>query len=315
MGWLFAAQAWAQAAVAVVDAQGVSDAAPARAQKAAEAALGALTSWDVSLGPAFKKGAPKKCVGDDCAAQLARKLGALTLLLELKGVEPAKGDKAPTEKLAVDLSLWADGEELGRRKVDTTLDGLEAALRGPVDALLPSYARRGFGALVLPTDASLTVKVAGRVLKGPAGGLVGLPAGAHQVDVVFPNDTAVLRTVDVPEGGRVRVDVTPPPKPTAQPQALGGRFSGLRGGSYAVFMAGALALASGLLVGALARSTVAPYTPCVTGSDQCATLDEVNVARAQADGLTTTGNVLLGVGYGFLSLGVGLFVLDVALER
>lgn len=313
LGWLVAWQARAQAVVAVLDAQGVPDALPPRAQRAGEAAFTALSAWDVTVAPAFKKGAPKKCT-DDCAAQLAKRSGPLALLLDLKGAEPQKGDKGPPDRLSVELSLWEDGVELGRKKVDTSSDGLEASLKPALDALLPTYARRGFGGLQLPDDASLTVKVGGRALKGRPGALVGLPAGSHLVDVVFPDDRAVLRRLEVAEGARVKVDATPPPKPVLTQKAPGASFSALRGASYAVFMAGALSLASGFIVGALARSTVAPLKPCSSTSDACATLDDVNLARAQADSLVTTGNVLLGVGYGLAALGVGLFVLDVALE-
>lgn len=296
--------AHAQAIVsAVVDAQGVSDAAIKRAQRATEAALKQLAGLSVGEGPAFKKGAPKKCA-DDCAKELVQSLSTPgVVVLDLKAVDKAG------ERVSVDISLWLDGEKVGSRKGEGTIEGFEASARPALDTLLPPWAKKGFGGLRLEVEPGSVVKVDGRVSQAKAGEVVALPAGPHQLDVVFPDGHAVLQRLDVAEGTRARLAVATPAEVVSGGAAP--KSGALRATSYALWMAGAAAIAGGLVAGALAKGTGAGLSSCQGDERDCASLDEVQQKQAQAQAYTTTGNVLLGVGAGLAAVGVGLFVIDV----
>lgn len=299
------ATARAQAIVsAVLDAQGVPDAAVKRAQRATEAALKQVTGLAVGEGPPFKKGAPRRC-DDDCAKQLVASISAPgVVLLDLKAVDRAG------ERLAIDISLWLDGEKVGSRRGEGTVDGFESAAKPALEVLLPPWARKGFGGLRLDVEEGSVVKVDGRVQKAKVGDVVALPAGPHQVDVVFPDGNAVLQRIEVAEGTRARVGATTPA------QVLSGgaapKSGALRGVSYALWVAGAASIAGGLVAGALARGTGAGLSSCQGDVRDCAPLDEVQQRQAQAQAYATTGNIFLGVGAGLAAVGAGLFVIDLA---
>ncbi|MEW5740966.1 MAG: hypothetical protein AB1938_18745 [Myxococcota bacterium] len=304
---LVPAAASAQAIVsAVLDAQGVSDAAIKRAQRATEAALKQVSGLPVSEGPTFKKGAPKKCT-DDCARELVASLPTPNaVLLDLKAAD--KGG----ERVMVELSLWLDGEKVGSRRGEGTIDGFEASARPALEALLPPWGRKGFGGLRLEVEPGSVVKVDGRVSQAKPGEVVAVPAGPHQVDVVFPEGHAVLQRVEVTEGTRARLDVTSPSE-----VVQGGvkpKSGALRGVSYALWMAGAASIAGGLIAGALSKGTGAGLSSCQGDVRDCAPLDEVQQKQAQAQAYATTGNVFLGVGAGLAAVGAGLFIIDVVTE-
>jgi hypothetical protein len=289
---------------AVLDAQGVSDAAVKRAQRATESALKQVSGLTVGEGPAFKKGAPKKCA-DDCARDVVASLPSPNaVLLDLKAAD--RGG----ERVMVELSLWLDGEKVGSRRGEGTIDGFEASARPALEALLPPWARKGFGGLRLEVEPGSAVKVDGRVQAVKPGEVLAVPAGPHQVDVVFPEGHAVLQRVEVVEGTRARFSVAAPSevvKGGAAPTS-----GALRGVSYALWMAGAASIATGLIAGALAKGTGAGLSSCQGEVRDCAPLDEVQRRHAQAQAYATTGNVLLGVGAGLSAVGAGLFVIDVA---
>lgn len=299
------AVSWAQAIVsAVTDAQGVSDAAVKRAQRATESALKQVSGLAVGEGPAFKKGAPRRC-DDDCARELVRAAGAPgVVLLDLKGLDRAG------ERVAVELTLYLDGEKVGTRKGEGTIDGFESSAKGALEALLPAWARKGFGGLRLDLEEGSVVKVDGRVSKAKLGGVVALPAGPHQVDVVFPDGNAVLQRIEVAEGARGRLAVDSPAAIVSGGAAP--KSGALRGVSYGLWVAGAASIAGGLIAGALARGTGAGLASCQGDVRDCAPLDEVQQRQAQAQAYATTGNIFLGVGAGLAALGAGLFVIDVA---
>ncbi|GMU58555.1 MAG: hypothetical protein AMXMBFR34_03180 [Myxococcaceae bacterium] len=301
---LLPAASQAQAIVsAVLEAQGVSDAQVKRAQRATEAALKQVSGLPVAEGPAFKKGAPRKCTGD-CARELVAGLSTPNaVLLDLKAAE--KGG----DKVMVELSLWLDGEKVGSRRGEGTIDGFETAARPALEALMPPWARKGFGGLRLEVEAGAVVKVDGRVSQAKAGEVVAVPAGPHQVDVVFPEGHAVLQRVEVTEGTRARLGVTSPSEVVQGGAAP--KSGALRAASYALWMAGAASIAGGLIAGALARGTGAGLSSCQGDVRDCAPLDEVQQKQAQAQAYATTGNVLLGVGAGLAAVGAGLFVVDV----
>lgn len=294
----------AQAIVsAVVDAQGVSDAAVKRAQRATESALKQVSGLSVGEGPAFKKGAPRKC-GDDCATELVRGVPAPgVVLLDLKGLDRAG------ERVAVEVTLYLDGERVGSRRGDGTIDGFETAAKGALEALLPGWARKGYGGLRFDLEEGSVVKVDGRVSKAKLGDVVALPAGPHQVDVVFPDGNAVLQRIEVAEGVRGRLSVDSPAAVLSGGAAP--KSGALRVVSYSLWVAGAASIAGGLIAGALARGTSAGLASCQGDVRDCAPLDEVQQKQAQAQAYATTGNIFLGVGAGLAALGAGLFVIDV----
>lgn len=286
---------------AVLDATGVSDVALKRAQRATETALKQVSSLPVGEGPAFKKGAPKRC--EDCARDLAASLNAAgVVLLDLRALD-GKGDR-----VAVEVQLWVDGERLGVKRGEGSIEGFEAAVKPVLEALLPAWARKGFGGLRLPGEAGTVVKVDGRLASARAGDVLAVPAGVHQVDVVFPEGHAVLQRVEVGEGARVQVEALSPAEAVTGKAPRG--MSALRGVSYGVFVAGAAAIAGGLVAGALGRGTGEGLASCQGDKRDCATLDVVQAKQAQAEAYATTGNVMLGVGGGLAATGVALFIID-----
>ncbi len=295
--------AHAQALVsAILDSNGVTDSASRRAQRATETALKQVSSLAVGEGPAFKKGAPRKC-GEDCARELAQSQSAAgVVLLDLRALDN-KGDR-----VAVEVQLWIDGERVGVKKGEGSIEGFEAAVKPVLELLLPAWARKGFGGVRLQIEPGTVVKVDGRLATAKVGDVLAVPAGMHQVDVVFAQGHAVLQRVQVDEGSRVKVEALSPA------EAVTGRApkgtSTLRGVSYGVFVAGAAAIAGGLVAGALGRGTAAGLASCQGDKRDCQTLDEVQAKQAQAQAYATTGNVMLGVGSGLAVTGVGLFIID-----
>ncbi len=297
------AAASAQALVtAVLDAPGVPDARVERAQRATEAALRQVSALAVGEGPAFKRGAPKKC-DEDCAGELVASLQAAgVVLLELRGLD-AKG-----ERVAVEVQLWLDGEKVGGKRGEGTVEGFEAAVRPALEALVPPWARKGYGGLRLQFEPGTVVKVDGRLASAQAGEVLAVPAGVHQVDVIFPEGHALLQRVEVAEGSRVKVEAQAPGEAVAVKASSAG--GPLRAVSYAAWMAGTAATAGGLIVGGLGRGTQQGLTPCEGDFRGCAPLDEVLQRQQQGQAYADVGNALLGVGVGLAVTGAVLFVID-----
>jgi hypothetical protein len=291
---------------AILDANGVSDAALKRAQRATETALKQVSSLSVGEGPAFKKGAPRKC-GEDCARDLAGSLSASgVVLLDLRALDK-QGDR-----VAVEVQLWVDGERLGLKRGEGSIEGFETAVKPVLELLLPPWARKGFGGLRLQLEPGAVVKVDGRLATSKAGEVFAVPAGVHQVDVVFAEGHAVLQRVQVDEGSRVSVEALSPA------EAISGKaprsMSALRGVSYGVFVAGAAAIAGGLIAGSLGRGTADGLASCQGDKRDCQTLEVVQARQAQSEAYATTGNVMLGVGSGLAATGVALFIIDALTE-
>lgn len=302
---LWGVAASAQSIVAgVLDATNVPDAAVKRLQRATETALKQVSGLSVGEGPAWKKGAPRKC-GDDCARDLAGSFSpGGVVLLDLKAVD-GKG-----ERVSVELQLWLDGEKVGSKRGEGSVDGFETAIKPVIEALLPAWARKGFGGLRVEVEPGSVVKVDGRLVSPKAGEVLAVPAGVHQVDVIFPEGHAVLQRMEVAEGTRARLEPTSPAAMVSGSGTPAGT-SVLRGVSYGVFVAGSMGVAGGLVAGALGRGTGAGLQSCTVDTRSCASLDVVLEKQAQAQAYATTGNVMLGVGTGLLITGAGLFLIDV----
>lgn len=294
----------AQALASVVlDVNGPSEATARKAQKAIDVSLKALSAAAVKDSQPFKKGAPRKCT-DDCGQELARTVGAPGVaVLDLKGSD---------SRILFELTFWLDGERVGTRKGETPPEALEPSMKAALEQLLPGWMRKGFGAMAVQVEGGSVVKVDGRVVSARNGDLVPVPAGVHQVDVIFPDGNAVLQRLEVPEAGRVPLELDSPAVITAR--ATTGPTA-LRYASYGLFMGGAGSMAAGLIAGALSRGTGIGLTSCDTpDARSCSTLAEVQAAHLQAKQYASTGNVLLGVGASLLALGVSLFVVDVLLQ-
>lgn len=288
---------------AVLDVSGVTDSQLKRVQRAAESNLKQLSALTVGDGAPFRKGAPRACEGD-CAAQVVASLNAAgVLLLDVRGMDKTG------EKVTVELQLWLDGERLGKRTVDATIENFENASRAPLDALLPAWSKKGFGGLRLQVEPGTTVKIDGRVASAKPGQVQAVPAGLHQVDVIFPEGHAVLQRLEVPAGSRVKVEARSPQEAVAGQAPKG--FTALRGVSYGTFMAGAAVLAGGLIAGALGKNTGQGLSSCQGDVRDCATLVEVQRRQAEAQNLAQTGNVMVGIGGGLAAAGVAMFIIDV----
>ena len=302
---LAAGAAHAQAVAVVLEAQGLSEAPVRRAQRATEAALRSASALKVGEGPAWKKGAPRKCDDEACAREAVRAAGApVVALLAVRG----QGDK-----VVVDVALWLEGGKLGTRRAEGGLDELEATLGPPLLALLPQWARKGWGGLRLDAAPGTVVKVDGQLSLWHPGDVLALPAGAHAVDVLYPDGRAVLTRVAVEEGTRARLEPPAPLELTAAPPSEGG--SRLRAASYGLWMGGAALIAGSLIAGALGRGTGAGMSACRDDSRACPTIDEVQEKNRQAQAYASTANVLLGTGLGFTVAGVGLFSIDLVINK
>ncbi len=289
---------------AVVDANGPSEATARKAQKALDTALKALSSAPVSEGPTFKKGAPKKCEGAECARALVSSLGVSGVaLLDLKGSDT---------RIVFELSFWLDGERQGSRKGETPPEALEPSMRAAAEQVLPGWLRRGFGAMAVQVEGGSVVKVDGRVVAARNGELVPVPAGVHQVDVVFPSGDAMMQRLEVPEGGRVALDAEATTAVTARAST---GPTALRYGSYGLVMLGAVTAAAGFVAGALSKGTGRGLTRCDTlDARDCSTLADVLRANTQAQEYAAFGNLLLILGASSAALGISLFVVDALLQ-
>jgi len=262
-------------------------------------------------------------------AELARELTALTVN-PVSGMSRRCGDEAclramlaetqaeqglfllvtPARRGVVDVeATWVDGAAggSGRRRLSGVAPGeLKGALRPVVAALVPAFARRGWGGLVVAADAA-RLRVDGRAL-APSGAVVPVTAGSHEVDLLLPSGEAALSRELVPEGARLRL--TPPEQVAAGVMRTASRGKGLRVASYVTFSVGALALAGSLVAGGLSRNALKDVEPCLGAGQACTRYPDAQAAYDKSDRYARTGNVLLGVGGGLSTVGVGLFVFD-----
>jgi hypothetical protein len=300
---LLAPASRAQIVVAIVDAQNTAEAQSRKMQRACEAALAATSPLTVGEGPALRKGAPRKCT-DDCTQELLKNLPPYVLALSIDG---------KNEKLAVEASFWADGRKLNSKRVEVSTESVDPTAKSLVESVLPVWARRGWAAVVVPQTPGVLVKIDGRPLTGGPGELAPVTAGKHAIDVLSDDGRATLTRVDITEGSRATIDTRLAPLVVPRAMSTAG-ITPLRAISYTTFLVGALAIASGFIAGAVARWDLANLTACPMGSTQCATLDVAQARAQQANTITSTGNVLLGVGGGLAALGIGLFIVDVVTE-
>ncbi len=283
----------------VLDAQGVPETVTRKMQRSAEALLKKLSGLPVGEGPAFKSGPRRSCADLECQRAVVQAAG--TPAVALLSLRSSKGG------VAFDVSFWLEGERLGMELGDAELESPEAGLKPALDAVLPAWAKRGWGALRLDAQPGAVVKLDGRPMKLKAGEIISVPAGTHQLDVVYVDGNAVLQRVEVPEGSRTRVDVTHPPAVvTASAEGNGV----LRAVSFGLWTAGAVSIAASLIAGSLSRQTGAGQNPCSADSRTCSTFDVATERHRQAQAYASTGNVLLGTGLVLAGAGAGVFAFD-----
>jgi hypothetical protein len=131
----------------VLEAPGVPDAAARRIQRATEALLRKLSGLPVGEGPVFKPGSPKKACADlACQKDAVAAAGAPAVVL--LALHSTRGG------VAFDVSFWLEGERLLFEPGDAEMDAPDAGLKTALEAVLPAWARRGWGALRLDSQAA-----------------------------------------------------------------------------------------------------------------------------------------------------------------
>ncbi|MCY1073470.1 hypothetical protein [Archangium lansingense] len=178
-------------------------------------------------------------------------------------------------------------------------------LRPAVAALVPAFARKGWGGVVAPGTARL--RVDGRMTE--PGEVVALTAGPHEVDLLLPSGEASLARERIAEGVRLRLELRPDFVPQAG-ESRAPRGKGLRTASYVTFSVGALAIAGSLVAGGLSRGALRGVEPCVGAQRDCTSFSSASPVYERAGRYARTGNVLLGAGVGLATVGAGLFVFD-----
>jgi len=284
---LVASTASAQSlAVTVMDAQAVSEKEQKRLHAQAVAALKSVSALPVD---ADWKGVPRHgCAMMDlgCQRERVRAAGAPAVVgLWLKGGE------------RLEAVLFVDGD-----RVTDAADGVAAAL--------PPWARKGWGGFRLPDrlPAGTVLKVDGRVLQ-PKSDVLPVTAGPHELDVLFPDGSAVLQHIEVTEGSRTRVDTRPAePVPTVEATSS---VPALRISAYAAWMVGSATLLSAFVVAFAGRATANGQNPCSVTSRECVTYAMASDASLASGQYAITANALLGTGLGLCLIGAGLFLLDV----
>lgn len=218
----------------------------------------------------------------------------------------------PVRRGTVDVELtWMDGVDgiIHQRRISgATAAELKGVLRPAVAALVPPFVRKGWGGLVVNVEEA-RLRVDGRAL-APSDAVVPVTAGPHEVDLLLPSGEALLTRQLIIEGARLRM--TPPTALEAGSTRAPSRGKGLRAASYATFSLGALALTGSLVAGGLSRGALDGIEPC-TGPDRgCTRYLVAHEAYERSGRYARTGNVLLGVGAALSTVGIGLFIFDVA---
>ncbi|HLL55123.1 MAG TPA: hypothetical protein VK447_16325, partial [Myxococcaceae bacterium] len=284
-------------AVAFADPSGFNEANQLKLLRASEQLLRERTSLNVLEQEKPRSGVPRRGCGEDpqCIRDLAATTRADYALLLTLGASSAG--------LAVD-GVWVEvnGTRALQRKVKgVSLDAPQSQLRELLDGLVPAWARRGYGGLVVDVAPGARIKVDGRaVATTPLSEPLAIPAGAHELDVLLPSGHAQLQKVSVAQGARVRLRMEGN-EMLAQTPGRGG-VSGLRVAAYSTWSAGALTLAGAFITAGLAQASVNRIQAC--GADrQCSNIGDALAERERAQQAIGTANVLMVVGGGLMTAG------------
>lgn len=260
-----------------------------------------LSSLEVKALPSEKETAPRCGAEVECFRKRAREVEGEHLLVVAV---------APQGPEVLDLELvWVDSQRqsvVRRAPRGVARASLPEVLRDELAALVPPFARKGWGGLVVDPEV-VRVRVDGRALPA-ATPVVPLVAGSHEVDLLLPSGASVLTREEVPEGARLKLR---PLVPAAGSRELESGYPSLRPAAFATFGAGALAVAGSLVAAGLSRRTVNAVDGCRGPTDvACASFAQAEEAHASAQGLARVANVLLYTGLGLSLAGAGLFTLD-----
>ncbi len=289
--------------VVLVETSGTTEEVQRRVLRSASTALRELSGWSLKEVPPARRTAPRKdCVGDSaCLAAAAAAPGTEHVLL------------LALTRTAEQVALEGFLADLRARKVSrhqrTDERGEEPeAVRALVEALLPAFARKGWGGLTLKVEPTAVVKIDGaRYIVDPQDPFIALTAGPHEVDILLATG-ALLQTHQVREGERSVLSV---PSAAMLPGIEGarGRSDALLFTSYGLGVAGALAIAGSLVAGGMAQAAARDVTPCV-GGQACTSFEEAQVVLRRAEIRARNANILLGTGAVLSAAGAGVFAFD-----
>ncbi|MGQ0506188.1 MAG: hypothetical protein ACT4TC_12820, partial [Myxococcaceae bacterium] len=260
--WLCPGMAFAESvSVVVMDAKAMPEEMSRRVVRMTDVVLRELSSLTVKTLP---KGVPaqrKGCAADSaCLSSMATAAGTdLVILMALS----RSGDRLFLDAFFVDVT----GRKAVHRQIpEGKYDEPESSAKALVDAMLPPFARKGWGGVTLEVESGAQVRIDGtRFAVTPQEPLLALTAGSHDVDILYADGRALMQRIKVEEGARTKLSV---PRAAMLPHAgevSSGHDDTLRFTSYGIFAAGALTVASSFIVGAMARSTARDVTPCVAG--------------------------------------------------
>lgn len=251
-------------------------------------------------------GAKKNCIEkESCVLAVAKEASTPEVLVLYARVSGGQ--------LTVDAQLVDVPRQKAVRKTveEGSANEPEAAAKPLVEQILPPWARKGWGGLLVMDDSDV-VKVDGQTLGDQARvDPLPLPAGRHEVDVLLPNGSAVLQRLEIGEGSRAEIsrDALPTADLVEPGQAIvgTGRYVG-----YGAWTAGVLCIAGSLISGALAKDTLKDVRTCSGADRSCTNFQDAESARLRSESYAKTGNVLLGVGAGLALVGAGLVTFDLA---
>lgn len=194
-------------------------------------------------------------------------------------------------------------------------DAPEEAVRTLLEALLPKWTQKGFASIAVKAPDNSVVKVDGRrVALVPLGDALPVVAGVHDVDVVFPDGQAVMFRRKLDEGVRFTAEAAPTDALKLIGTRANARPPAVRYASYALWSAGALAVAGSLIAGGLSQATARDLKGCDVDTRNCLRIDEANRMEARAQRYANTANVLLAGGITLGAAGAGVFVFDLGGE-
>jgi hypothetical protein len=304
-----AAAAPARARV-VVRAPELSGAQRQKVLAAGRAALETRTSFLVeTIEPAgtAEPGQPP-CRTEACLLEAARATNAeLALILDAAVPELVFELRASF----VDVGTGRVSTRMARGGSPDTPDESVALL---LDTVLPEWTRKGHASVWVSAPADAVVKVDGRrVGLTPLPEPLSLPAGAHEVDVMFASGQGVLWTSKLAEGERLALEAAPSPafEGLKDPAPRGGVLPPI---SYGLWTAGAVAVATSLVVGGIVLGTTDDLAGCTESWRGCNTLDEVGRIHRRAESNAQAANILLYGGAALGLSGAGLFVFDLVGE-
>jgi hypothetical protein len=295
--------------VVIMDATGASEDLQRKVARNAEIALRELSGLQVKelkSRPALRKGCASEptCLSNSASAAGTEHV----LLLSLSQA----AERLFLDGFLVDVQAR---KAVHRQLPEGRADEPEVSVKALVEALLPAFARKGWGGLTLKVEPQAQVKIDGaRYALNPQDPFVALTAGTHEVDVLLPTGAALLQRKQVREGERDLLSIPSSAMFPTGVETSRGRSDALLATSYGLFAAGALTIASAFIVGAMARSTARSVTPCV-GGQACTPFLEAQEVQQRAELLTRNANILLGAGAALSTAGAGVFVFDLVRSK